>query len=271
VPRVLQRAARVLLVAILTIGESVLPCVAQTPEKKETPGAGSEVSKEEFQIPADEKTAAEIDQLVPKLNAPAYTERQSATDRLKEIGAPAFPKLRSTYLATDELEIRLRVEEIIRSAYMDHHVYSGHPFMGVQLGAVDNRDPKIAVPPATPAVQIKKIFEDTAAKRAGLKEGDILTAQDGVPLRGTGNDLVTTFSQGIARRTPGSRLVVTVLRENGPEDVEVILGRLPADTAQAGRFVGLPEKVERAKERFDPWWEFHFRESKQKTPSSTGR
>lgn len=255
---------------LATVGMVAHPGRAQSDSQAPSSSGEAEVSQEEFRIAADEKTAAEIAALIPKLDAPGWLDRQSATDRLKEIGAPAFPTLRETYLGTDELEVRLRVEEIIRGAYMDHHVFSRHPFLGVQLGMVDTRPGKGVVPPATtPAVQIKKVFENSAAERAGLKENDVLIAQDGMPLRGTGGDLVTSFSQGIARRTPGSRLAVTLLRESGPEEIEIILGRLPPETAQAGRFVGLPEKIERAKERFDPWWDQHFRKPSERARGTT--
>jgi C-terminal peptidase (prc) len=63
-------------------------------------------------------------------------------------------------------------------------------------------------------------IDDTPAARAGIKSGDIITAVDGKPLVGEDDD-----SQGPLRGAPGTKVVLTLVREGVAKPFDVSLQR----------------------------------------------
>jgi len=215
-----------------------------------------ELTGEEFRIPVDERMATDIDRLIVDLGAPEYEARVAASDGLIEIGAPAFAKLRTAYHSTDDLEVRLRIEQVAFSSFLDHHVYSRHAFLGIQLQPYVPRDgDEVVLPPGMQGVIVSNVIEDTAAERAGLLKGDVIIASDGEPLRGAVADVVTSFSKGIAARRPGAHMILTVARKDGNHELDVTLGRCPRDRVQQTR---IREKYDQAADEFRTWWKRFF-------------
>lgn len=64
--------------------------------------------------PCDQTTAQKISQWVEQLGSEDWNKRQDASARLRRLGLAAVPILR-THLANPDLEIRQRVEEVIRT------------------------------------------------------------------------------------------------------------------------------------------------------------
>ncbi|MDO8631979.1 MAG: PDZ domain-containing protein, partial [Phycisphaerales bacterium] len=171
------------------------------------------ISDEEFRLPIDPTAAASADELIRKLGSPVYKEREAATDGLIEIGAPALARLRSAYQTTDDLEVRLRIERIVRTAYLNHHVYNRSGFLGINLqpySASMEEHPRL--PKDAVGVKVGKVIPGTAAERAGLTVDDVIFEVDGDPVRGEGMQVVETFSATIRDRGPGGRMKLTVLR-----------------------------------------------------------
>lgn len=213
-------------------------------------------TSDEFSIPVDEQMAGDIDRMIADLGSPSYEERTAATDGLVEIGAPAFARLRDAYRTSDDFEVRLRIERIVFSSYLDHHVYSRHAFLGISLQPFGTQPtPGIELPPNTRGVSITNVIEDTAAERAGLLKNDVIIGADGSAIEGTAVDVVTSFSQSIAARRPGARMTLTVAREDGMHEIEVTLGRCPRERVQQTR---IREKYDTAAEQFRIWWKRFF-------------
>lgn len=66
----------------------ITPVPAQTqpaPETEEKP-----VTDDEFRLPVDQRTGAEIDRLILLLDSPDYKEREEATETLLTIGGYLF-------------------------------------------------------------------------------------------------------------------------------------------------------------------------------------
>jgi carboxyl-terminal processing protease len=63
-------------------------------------------------------------------------------------------------------------------------------------------------------------IDDTPAARAGIKSGDIITAVDGKPLAGEDDD-----SQGPLRGAPGTKVVLTLVREGVAKPFDIALQR----------------------------------------------
>ena len=93
--------------------------------------------------PRDDDIAA----LIRALADPAFSKRTDATRKLCAIGLPAFARLREAYHNTDQLEVRLRIERIVHTAYMDHYLYHPNAFLGVaQARYTPNSDDDPRIP-----------------------------------------------------------------------------------------------------------------------------
>jgi predicted metalloprotease with PDZ domain len=252
---------------VLAVGAVTVTARAQVAERSSP--SSRPVTDDEFAAPVDQSTAREIDDLIPRLGHPEYTIREQATTRLTEIGIPAFAPLRAAYANADELEVRLRIERIVHAAYIEHHVYGQKGFLGV---GVRPYGPPYADEPPLPgdvqAVRLTQVHEGTAAALAGLHEQDLVTAMDGRRLEGRGLELVEDFSARIAARRPGESMVLTIIRDFPPIDVEVILGRCPTEIARMGRVRAINEGLEEANERFKAWWWTYFHPPEDDLPGT---
>jgi serine protease Do len=92
-----------------------------------------------------------------------------------------------------------------------------------QLGVVSEKDSKGA--------KLTEVMPETAAARAGLKEGDIITAVDGKKVDGP-----ETLSELIRTKKPEEESSVTYLRDKKSKTVKVKLGMAPGSTPGMFRF-----------------------------------
>ena len=65
---------------------------------------------------------------------------------------------------------------------------------------------------------------DSPAAKAGLKEGDIITAVDGIPITA-----VTPLDDILTQYTPGTTVALDVLRDGKTITLTVTLGTRPAN------------------------------------------
>jgi len=209
-----------------------------------------------FSHAVDERMASDVERMISQLGSPDYGEREAGTEGLIEIGTPAFTRLRKAYGEADDLEVRLRIERVVHTAFLDHEVYSRHAFLGISLGPYMPRtEQAIEVPPGTVGVVITNVIPNTAALRAGLQKEDVIIEVDGRRLTGTGPESVNTFSQGIAARRPGTHMLLVVMRADGRHEYDITLGRCPRERVQQTR---IREKYEAAGKRFAEWWSKNF-------------
>lgn len=232
--------------------------VAQPPPASQAGQALGPLTDDEFRLPLEKDAAAEVDRILSVLGSPRYKEREEATQRLIEIGAPAFSRLRTAYRYADDLEVRLRVETIVRNAYLNHYVFDRNGFLGVSLAPLEPRDPK-APPRAEPenGVRIATVIPDTGASRARLRAGDVVTSLNGVAITGAGRDSIDRFSETIRQFRPDTKVRLAIVREGNPTTIDAVVGRCPEETARRGgvRFSPLYHQVS---ERFQDWWQKYF-------------
>jgi Do/DeqQ family serine protease len=74
-------------------------------------------------------------------------------------------------------------------------------------------------------VYIQEVNENSAAKEAGLKEGDIIVEIDGTDVNSTAE-----LQELVARNSPGDRITVTYKRDNRRYTTEAVLRNLQGDT-----------------------------------------
>jgi len=217
------------------------------------------LTDEEFHLPLDPTAANSADELIPRLGSPSYKEREEATAGLIEIGAPAFARLRSAYHATQNLEVLLRIEHIVRTSYLNHHVYDRSGFLGINLqtySASAEENPRL--PAGTVGVKVGRVIPNTAAERAGMQADDVIFEVDGAPLTGEGAQVVENFSAMIRARGPGGKMNLNILRGSQEIPMLITIGRCPEDIAKLGTVRAVSENHFRATARFPKWWAKYF-------------
>lgn len=231
------------------VGQGLPPRVSLEPE---------EVADDDFHLPVDDETAARIKANVQRLGSPLYQEREDAVKQLRSIGAPAFATLRRVYARSDELEVRLRIEDIVYEAYLDRHVFDRNGFLGIQQQRVprtNDDDPRILE--GHFGVAIGKIIKNTAAQDFDLRKGDVIIALDREPLkRGDGN-MNQSFGESLRTRGPGTLVVLTILRGESRLEMEIPLGRRPKRLYARQGIV--TEQLAAAERDFGAWWIKFFR------------
>lgn len=79
-------------------------------------------------------------------------------------------------------------------------------------------------------VLVNSVRSGSAAERAGIHQGDVITAIDGSPMNDT-----NAFRNRIAGMAPGTEVTLTVLRDNREQKIRATLGEFSPETAQAGQ------------------------------------
>jgi len=231
---------------------------AQYAEPPVVRAPGTPASGEEFRLPLAEPVAAEAALLISQLGSPDYPQRERASERLQEIGASAFALLRTAYHETDDLEVRLRIERVVREAYLDHHVYRHNGFLGVsqdRIGVTSDEDPRI--PAGQMGIRVRQVLENTGAERAGLQSEDVIVALNGRPLE-AGAHPSERFGDTICHLGPHARVVLTLLRGQRRLEVEATLGRRPLEHYGFGQGEAY-ESLVQASLAFEDWWLRQFR------------
>jgi hypothetical protein len=215
-----------------------------------------------FQPAGDRETEDRIRQLIAELRSPDYEKRTRAVQHLTDLGPRCFTQLREAYHLTDDLELSLQIENIVRSAYLNRGVYSQHGFLGVSLWPYPTPRTEynvVTLPEGTTAVQLARVIAETGASRAGLQLKDVVIAVDGRPIEGVGQDLVDRFSRGISQRKPGDQMQLTVVRPDGEHVIPVTLGTCPPELARRGSVRNIHERLQEVSDEFEEWWNANFR------------
>lgn len=224
------------------------------------------VRDEVFRASLSPSDAAEVERLVPQLGSNDYIQREAATRGLALIGRGALERLRSAYVSSDDLEVRLRIEEIVHAAYFMHHVYDRFGFLGISQRTVPKThadDSRIR--PGHMGIEIHEVTPNTGADRAGLKKGDVIIALNGEPLK---EGFGANASFGAAIRQLGPRTVVdlTILRPGNRRtrklEVEATLGHCPEHLARDPiRMREIATQFLLTTQQFPAWWAKHFRDA----------
>lgn len=247
-----------LVVVMGLLAGSALPVAGQA-QDEDFPWRTLEVSDEEFRTPVADEMVGRIATAIGQLSSPMYKEREDAVKQLLTIGTPAFSQLRQAYARTDDLEVRLRVEDVVHEAYLDHHVFDRNAFLGISQERVPRShddDPRILE--RHYGVAVGKIIPNTAAQDYEMRKGDVIIALDGKPLATGAANLNLTFGESIRLRGPGALVTLSILRGEDQLELKVILGRRPKEYyARQGVVTDMLQTID---QNFGIWWVKHFRQ-----------
>jgi carboxyl-terminal processing protease len=98
----------------------------------------------------------------------------------------------------------------------------------------------LTVTEVKPGLRVSTVFDDSPAKRAGIREGDIITAVDGKSIAGQDSDLATAEIKG----PPGTEVTLTVIRPPSEKPRDYTLTRaelsVPAVESKLNEAGGVP-------------------------------
>ena len=100
--------------------------------------------------------------------------------------------------------------------------------LGVTMQAIDDEIAKDLKLSSMNGVYIREVVKGSAAEKGGIKEGDVLTAIDGTPLKSA-----TEVQAKVNSYRPGDKAVVTVVRGGESMDLEVVFQESGALTGAA--------------------------------------
>lgn len=125
---------------------------------------------------------------------------------------------------------------------MEHGYVTGKPFMGVQVGSVDATAQQYGIPAGA---YLQTVTPGLAADKAGLKEGDIITAMGETTLA-SGNDLISAMEDHRA----GETVTFQVYREGNTFSADVTLDEKSSENLQIQNdYIAKREKEEQEAQR----------------------
>jgi S1-C subfamily serine protease len=98
-------------------------------------------------------------------------------------------------------------------------------WIGVTFASVGNDASavQLGLPPDTRGAAVVAVFADSPASKAGLREGDVVVAVGGKPVRSS-----AAMSKALAARKPGDSIVLDVVDQSGPRRATMTVGKRPA-------------------------------------------
>lgn len=122
-------------------------------------------------IPQDKPTTAEIRKVIGQLGSSDFTERETASKRLQEIGKPALDDLRKAAAASNDPELRRRAKEVIGIIATESSEWAWEALLkqGIRMETT-KKDYKKAVKTLTKAEKIakEKLHPDQRAPEADI-------------------------------------------------------------------------------------------------------
>jgi hypothetical protein len=78
-----------------------------------------------------------------------------------------------------------------------------------------------------PAVEVARVLPDSAAARAGLREGDLIAGLNGAPLEPDPDKRLAAFRLAVAKMAPGSNIKLKVLRAGAGLEFDAVIQPYP--------------------------------------------
>ena len=98
-------------------------------------------------------------------------------------------------------------------------------WIGVTFASIDSESAavQIGLEPSVRGAAVAAVFADSPGSKAGLREGDVVVAIGGRPVRSAGG-----FAQALGALAPGASMTLDVVDQAGPRRVTVVVGKRPA-------------------------------------------
>lgn len=197
------------------------PAPGTAPTPSATPAPEWILEENDINLGAPAAPTEQVERLIAQLGHPEYDVREHASQELSDHCPGAFKTLSRTYRESDELEIRLRIETIVRYQYLWHTLLKHNGFLGISYPP----NGYTTLPDGSLAIHVSGVTNGSAAKLAGLHKGDFIRSIDGESFS-TDPD-ARNFRDLIQEKGAGGKLMLEIMRGNRTEQLEVTLQARP--------------------------------------------
>lgn len=194
--------------------------------------------------------------LLEGLSSEHFKVRESSQSDIEkwvdETGSGAVKAIFEIYQETDDPEVRLRCEEILKTQSDKDYLNDGQGFLGVSLLEVminlaGDDKPRFGI-------KLASVMPVSPAQAAGLKAGDIITSMDDQKWNDPG--AMNKLIDAVASYKPRRKVVFMVQRAGHEELIEipVILGKRPVEDLDQLYYKNIEEFEREAKNKHFAEW-----------------
>ena len=108
--------------------------------------------------------------------------------------------------------------------------------LGISVRRVDSDMAQSLGMSETKGIIVNAVVAASAAERAGIRQGDVITQLDGTPVNET-----NAFRNRIASTAPGTQVTLTILRDNREQKINATLGEFKEETEKGEEGTTSPE------------------------------
>ncbi|MCH7700698.1 MAG: PDZ domain-containing protein [Planctomycetes bacterium] len=206
-------------------------------------------------------TPDELDRLVAELGSSDYQTRLEATRTLAGLSTELIDGLAGVYASSDDLEVKLRLREIVERRFMWDHLLGRHGFLGIQMSRpLPTADLGALLAPGAEAVLVTRILPGQAAEMAGVRTKDLIFELNGEPIAASLD--LQGFGQQISSAGAGGVVRLSILRGKQRLDLEVQLRHRVREHYWSPPYRDQPQpywdRLVAAARGFERYWRVHF-------------
>ncbi|MBI4615667.1 MAG: PDZ domain-containing protein [Planctomycetes bacterium] len=169
-----------------------------------------------------EELEREVSAWVVTLGSGVWTERESATRILANLGQPALPYIRGARSETDDLEVEWRLDTVIRTLGEQMALRQGFLGIAYHYKSLEGVPAEKRGRAEVGAIAIQQVIQGTEAQRAGLMAGDLVFEMNRKPVGNPyGTARITRIFEGLRK---GQTVSLSVLRDGVEITIPATMG-----------------------------------------------
>lgn len=251
---------------------------AQTPADQQAERSGSSRVVSTLRIGSADPVAADIDaqshalpdgppltpeaslapdalgRLVAELGSSDYRTRLEATRTLAGLSPEMLDGLAGVYASSDDLEVQVRLREIVERRFMWDHLLRRHGFLGIQMWPrMRTMDVGVPLAPGAGAIHVKLVLPGGAAETVGIRADDLILELNGEPIEFSLE--LQGFRQRVSSTGAGGVIRLAILRNGKHLDLDVPLNHRPREHYWSE---GYWDRLVAAARGFERYWRTSF-------------
>ncbi len=203
----------------------------------------------------------ELDRLVAELGSNNYQTRLEATRTLAGLSPEAVDGLAGVYASSDDLEVQLRLREIVERRFMWDHLLSHHGFLGIRMSPfLPTTGVGVPLALGAGAIHVDFVLPGSAAETAGIRAKDLILELNGEPIVFSLD--LQGFGQQVSSAGPGGVIRLGILRNGQQLELDVSLKHRPREHYWSQPYRDRPrpywDRLGAAARGFERYWRTHF-------------
>lgn len=169
--------------------------------------------------------------LLARLASESYPERVAAETELREwatgAGESSWDWLLERANGNGCPEVQARAMTVLKDSVLGQLSQKRPGFVGITMAPAE-----LELEGGGFGVQVRMVSPDSPAQKAGLQPNDVVTKLDGEGWDGL--DAADSFAARVGKKVPGTKVTLSLLRNDELLDVDVVLGARPWSAGDYG-------------------------------------